>query len=241
MGLRAFLIEFKNSQMRLRRRSEKGNLMSDEWQNSQNWWNDITERSTTQQLRGLRFYNEMFQFASEEATRYTRNLTQLTFNYYSSLATLNRNLSERFFNLIMQQSLTDESKQEDIVARQIDINLRGKLGSEIVGVFTVENDRADLMHISFLLSDFTDSEGMVSFGSPIRLEPLRFTLQHSEEREVKLTLPLLPQLFEAGKEYVSSIVVQGYDNLRLQISVYVDEQVIITDENDWQSESDMVS
>jgi hypothetical protein len=54
------------------------------------------------------------------------------------------------------------------------------------------------------------------------VQPQWLTLPPQEEAEIRLRLPLLPELFAPSRQYHGKVLVQGYDELELILSITVD-------------------
>jgi|SRR5690606_14141477 hypothetical protein len=217
--------------------------MSDEHpQDFQDWLQNLTVRASAEQMRSMQRYNEMMQriirgelseseireeymrFASEETARYIRSLATLSANYYSALNELTRNYNDRFFARVMQRAVPG-SETPSSEAQRVAMELRGKAGETIVGSFVIENNRVNATEISFVVSEFTGPEGTDPFRPPLQIQPPHFMLEPKEERTVTLNLPLLPEVFAPGQEYTATIIVRGYDNLELMLTVIVEPVV----------------
>ena len=202
------------------------------------WIRNLTVRATQEQMRALRRYQELTQriirgeldeqsvreeymrFAREETTRYVRDLASLSLSYYSALADLNRTFTDRFFT---QVGSDPDEAQTAAPPQQVAMTLTGTVGEVAAGTFIIENQRATTIDISFLVSEFVDS-GDTPFRPPLRLKPPRFSLAPNEEQAVELELPLLAELFTPGEEYRAMIVVRGYDDLELHLTVKTVEE-----------------
>jgi hypothetical protein len=220
--------------------------MSGEQADFYQWLQDLTTRSVAEQARALQRYNELVQralrgefndpqfredylrFATEESSRYVRDVAQLSLNYYQALLDLGRSSSERFFEQMLHGSMGSSKQSHEPEAppadgaaaapskpRQVTLELQGAAGQEATASFVIENQRDAPAEISFLVSDFVDAAGGPSFRAPLRLEPPQLSLGPRAEAQVKLRLPLPGDLFTPGHSYVATVVVRGYDELEL--------------------------
>jgi hypothetical protein len=207
------------------------------------WMQDLTARSVADQTRALQRYNELMQrvlrgelnnpqlrdeyarFAREEATRYTSDLVQLSLRYYGALLELGRNYSDRFFDQMVPgrepKAPPDNTHEAPAKPRQVPLELQGAAGQAAAAGFVIENKRNTPAEISFLVSEFVDSAGGAPFRAPLEIQPAQFYLDPQAEAEVTLRLPLLRELFEPGHHYRATVVVRGYDELELVLSVHL--------------------
>ena len=205
------------------------------------WIQDLTARSVADQTRVLQRYNELMQrvmrgdlndpqlreeysrFARDESARYASDLAQLSLSYYSALLELGRNYSDRFFDQMLHSRRpqpTDGDRGEAAVKpRQVMLELHGAAGQEAAAAFVIENKHSAPAEISFVVSEFVDAAGGSPFPAPLQLQPAQLSLGPQAEAEVKLRLPLLRELFEPGHHYRATVVVRGYDELELILSV----------------------
>jgi hypothetical protein len=214
--------------------------MSDEQpQDFQDWLQNLTVRASVEQMRSMQRYNDMIQriirgelneqeireeymrFASEETARYIRSLATLSASYYSALTDLTRNYNDRFFARVMQRAVSG-SESSSPEPQRVAMDLRGKIGETIVGSFVIENNRVSATEISFVVSEFAGPEGTDPFRPPLQIQPPHFMLEPKEERTVSLNLPLLQEVFAPGQQYTAAIVVRGYGDLELMLTVFVE-------------------
>jgi hypothetical protein len=204
------------------------------------WIQELTTRSVAEQIRSLQRYTELVQrvargeldeqavreeymrFAREETTRYTRNLATLSLSYYNALIDLSRAYNERFFDQVLSGVSNDAPSERRVPPQQVALALHGPVGQELMTSFVVENKRTEAAEISFVVSEFRGPGGTAPFRPPLHLRPPRFVLGPREERQVELRLPLLSEMFVPGQEYSATVVVRGYDDLELLLSVAVE-------------------
>ena len=207
------------------------------------WIQDLTVRSVADQTRVLQRYNDLVQrvmrgelndpqlreeyahFAREESTRYASDLTRLSLSYYNALLELGRNYSDRFFDQLLRsrgpQAGAGNGGEPAVQRRQVSLELQGELGQEAAAAFVIENKRDTPAEISFQVSEFVDAAGGSSFRAPLQIQPAQLSLGPQAEAAVMLRLPLWRELFDAGHRYHATVVVRGYDELELILSVRV--------------------
>ncbi len=211
--------------------------MTNESQDIGQRFRSLAVRSVAEQMRAARRYAELLRrfgrgelstqalqeeylrFLREETTRYARNLATLNLNYYNALSELTRTYNDLFFEKVMGGAPGEDTKTAPPPAQPIEIELRGPLGEEAVRSFVLENKRAEAAEISFLVSDFLGPTGTTPFRPTLQFDPPRFLLRPGEERTVTLRLPLTRDLFGAGQSYTATVMVRGYENLELSLSV----------------------
>lgn len=89
--------------------------------------------------------------------------------------------------------------------------MRESVGNESSRTITLENPYESQVEVSFLVSEFTGSDGS-SFRPNIRFEPERFVLPAGEERMVVIRVLLSRQTFLENQTYLASVVVRGCSN-----------------------------
>ena len=207
------------------------------------WLQDLTARSVADQQRAAERYTELMQrvargelseqqvreeflrFSGEASTRYASDLAQLSLSYYTALLDLGRAYNERFYDHVLRGHPHPTQSEYGPTAsprRQVQLDLRGILGQEATAGFVIENKHSAPAEISFVFSDFVDVAGGRPFRPLLQLDPASLTLGPDAEAEVRLRLPLVPEQFAAGHQYRTKIVVHGYDELVLVLSVKVD-------------------
>lgn len=211
--------------------------MSENHEDMGQWIQDMTTRSVQEQMRSLQRYQELIrrvfsgeldeqtireeymQFAREETTRYARNLASLSLSYYNALNDLNRSFNDRFFTRVMKPSESYDSPTDESPPQRVEMTLSAPVGEEVKAAFVIENKRTETADISFIVSEFAGPAETAPFRPPLQIKPPRFTLAPNEERTVNIQLPLLPELFLPDQHYSAVIIVSGYDDLELHLSV----------------------
>ena len=225
------------------------NDVNDPSQDVARWIEEITRRSLAEQMRSLQRYNELIQrlssgeldqdavrqeylrFVQEESQRYLQRLAQASMSYYNQLNEISRSYNELFFNQVLKAGHQPPHNGDAHRApRQVEMTLLAVLGEEAAGSFVLENKRAEAAEISFMVSPFEDEGGQVRFRPPLQIRPPHFRLGPFEETEVRMSLPVLPELFEAGKTYRTTILVRGYDDLELLLNVQVEPARAVEEE-----------
>jgi hypothetical protein len=216
--------------------------MSSEPRDFYKWIQNLTTRSVAEQTRALQRYNELVQrvlrgelsdpqlredyarFARDESTRYASDLAQLSLGYYSALLELGRSYSDRFYDQMLHRPAPAAPASEAAAParpRQVTLALTGAAGQAAAAAFVIENKRPTPAEISFLVSEFIDVAGGRPFSAPLQIQPAQLALGPQAEAAVMLRLPLLPEHFVPGHQYAATVVVRGYDELELILSVRV--------------------
>jgi hypothetical protein len=189
-------------------------------------YSDLLQRLAAGELDANQLRDDYTRFATEESARYARDLAQVSLSYYSALLDLGRAYSQRFFDALLEGGASSPSARNGHAARaeprQVLLELRGVVGQDAVAAFVIENRRDAPADISFRLFDFADMAGGHPFAAPLQVQPQWLTLGPEDEAEIRLRLPLLPELFTAGRQYQGRVAVQGYDALELILRVAVD-------------------
>lgn len=205
---------------------------------------DLTARSATEQMRAAQRLRELLQrisrgeldqqalreefmrFTSEETSRYLHDLVGLGLKFYDALLELSGTYNDRFFEQVLGAATgggSTASAPRAAPPQRAQMELHAPVGQDATGSFVVENKRAETAEITFLVSEFAGGAADTApFRPPLQLQPPRFTLGPGEQRVVTLRLPLLADLFAPGQLYAATIVVRGYDELVLDLSVRVE-------------------
>jgi hypothetical protein len=213
--------------------------MSDEPQDLNKSIQDLIISSVREQARAVERYSELAQrivrgeldertvreefirFARDETMRYLRNFATLSLSYYTALLELGLSYQNRFFERVLGATNNENvTTPRAAPPQRVEIELRAQVGQEVTSSFVIENKRSEKAEISFLISEFVGPPETAPFRPPLQLKPPRFTLDPREEGVVTLTLPLLPELFTPGQSYTAKIVVGGYDDMELNLSVF---------------------
>ena len=106
--------------------------------------------------------------------------------------------------------------------RLIPMSLHAMVGETARGSISLRNNEQEESEISFLVSDFTGSDGR-SVRPAVKVVPERFVLGPYEERTVLIEVELHPDHFPPGQLFRAAVAVRGYDNLELSLTVWSDE------------------
>lgn len=216
--------------------------MNDQTDDIRQFIQELISRSATDNMQNLQRFGDMLrrmsrgnvdqetireeflEFARDESERYVRDLTRVGLNFYNTLLELNRHYNDRFFSQVFEENYRyrDVPDAEPARPRTVQMELHGPLGEEAVRSFVIENKQNEPVSVSFLVSEFTDKANTISFRPPLQLYPARFILRPGEEHVVNLQIPLLKEFFLPGQRYSATVVVSGYDDLVLDLSVWAD-------------------
>jgi predicted flap endonuclease-1-like 5' DNA nuclease len=203
---------------------------------------DLTARSTTEQMRAVQRLRESLQrisrgelnqrvvreeymrFTREETSRYLHALIRLGLKFHDEVLELIGTYNNQFFEQVLGATTSGSAASTPPGAPpgRINMELRAPVGQEATGSFVVENKRTETVEITFLVSEFVGAANTVPFRPPLQLQPPSFTLGPNEHRVVTLRLPLLVDLFAPEQRYATTIVVHGYDDLVLDLSVWTE-------------------
>ncbi|MFN0121847.1 MAG: hypothetical protein ACKV2V_15240 [Blastocatellia bacterium] len=235
--------------------------MANELQNLSDWMQGLLSRSVEEQLRASQRYFEVMQragrgelltrpagenywrFVQEEGTRFARDWTTLTVNYYNGLAELGRAWNDTYFEQVLGMRVTEgamatagvahegpHAAPAPVAPRRVELEMRAASGTEATAAFALENRQNEALRISFLVSDFVSADGTSSLRPPLQIEPSRFTLPAGMEQAVTLRLPVTAE-FLPGQPYSATIVVQGYDHLELIVHLLAEPSPVIEAQN----------
>ena len=216
--------------------------MNDQTDDIRQFIQELISRSATDNMQNLQRFGDMLrrmsrgnvdqetireeflEFAHDESERYVRDLTRVGLNFYNTLLELNRHYNDRFFSQVFEENYRyrDVPDAEPARPRTVQMELHGPLGEEAVRSFVIENKQNEPVSVSFLVSEFTDEANTISFRPPLQLYPARFTLRPGDEHVVNLQIPLLKEFFVPAQRYSATVVVSGYDDLVLDLSVWAD-------------------
>jgi predicted flap endonuclease-1-like 5' DNA nuclease len=214
--------------------------MNPEPQDVSKWIQDLITRTTREQIQAIqRLSNlvqrvssgeldqrqvreEYSQFVTSESSRYVEDLTRLGLSFQAALLELNRKYSDRFFDQVLGSPLHEAAAANNSHARrEIELQLMGVRGEEVVKTFVISNKRPEDEVVTFLVSEFIQAGTANAFRPPLQLQPPRLTLRPGEERTVTMRLPLLDELFDSGERYLATIIAKGHQEIAISLLVEV--------------------
>jgi hypothetical protein len=157
-----------------------------------------------------------------------RRLADLNVRYYEELLKSSQALSDQWFDEVERvvpawpRGRDEHTESTERPKRVVPMSLHATTGETARGTITLRNQERMETQISFLVSDFTSSDGE-SIRPVIAVDPERFELAPFEERVVMFEVLLEPDTFSPGKVFRGAVAVRGYDNLELALSVWSDE------------------
>ncbi len=89
------------------------------------------------------------------------------------------------------------------------VDLRGPSGSVASGGIVVENSRPQPADVVCRASEFARRSGGRRVRAPLEILPSQFTLAPGGQKDVAIRLPLDPEQFETGADYVATLLVSG--------------------------------
>lgn len=184
-------------------------------------YGDIVQRISRGELDPGEVQAEFLRFAAEAGMEYARDLAELSSRYFLALLDIGRSYNDRFYEQVLPSARPMDSRPAPPEPRQVVLDLSGQLGREITTGFVIENKRSSPANISFVVSDCVDTSGGAPFRPPLTLEPQQLMLRPHHEAQIRLLLPLPPELFKAGHQYRAKIAVRGYDDLELFVKLAV--------------------
>jgi predicted flap endonuclease-1-like 5' DNA nuclease len=217
--------------------------MREQPQDIQEWIKELISRSAKDQFYNLKRFetliqraylgeidqnnlrNEYLDFAKKESMRYVNDLIRVGLSFYNTVLDLNSRYNDRFFKQAFHEKNNNLGSTPGGKPRgKIEtLELRGKLGEYAERSFTIENQSQETAEVSFLVSEFENTDGVLSFRPPVQITPPRFTLRPGEEQVINLKIPLLKEVFSSGKECQARIAVSGFENIQFLLKVSADE------------------
>jgi len=197
------------------------NSASDQIRSSRQF-NDLVQSIARGELNDREVNERVRQFLTEASSRYVNDISQLAISFFSALRTVNRHYNDHFYNHVTGSSSNGHTPEnENGTLQRVDMTLTAAVGSDIQQPFVIENRQDQPREVSFAVSEFTEAGGSSSFRAPLQLQPSRFTLRPHDEQVVTMILPLLPEFFAPGKQYVGTVLVRGHENLMLSLLIDV--------------------
>lgn len=192
-------------------------------------YSELVQRMASGELDAQALRDETMRFASEEYGRYAGEMAQLSLSYYAALLDLSRAYANRFFDQMLPSGAPEVRARNGQAARaeprQVSLELRGPVGGEATAGFVIENKRDAPADIAFVVSDCVDLASGSAFRAPLLVQPPWLTLGPQAEAEVRLQLPLPPELFVPGRQYRAKVAVHGYEELELIVTIGVEAAV----------------
>ena len=186
-------------------------------------WRELTKKA---QWDSLHAYGDLLTRVLPDG--WPRRLVDLNVRYYEELLKGSQALSDQWFDEVQRvvpawpPGRGEDSESQERPRRVVAMSLHAATGETARGTLTLRNQERTGTHISFLVSDFTSSDGE-SIRAAIAVVPERFELAPFEERVVVVEVVLEPDTFLPGKVFRGTVAVRGYDNLELSLSVWSDE------------------
>jgi len=174
-------------------------------------YNRWIQQSSAPDVLGKAARSDYFRFMTESATDYTRNVAQLTFDYYNSLLKLSTLHSDKFFSQVMNSPAASPEDMKDESLTRVQVELSAPVGGHATRIFILENKRLEATDIGFLVSEFRGADASNQFNPKLQFQPERFRLTAGEERGVELDLHVDPQFFTPGERYTATVLVTGSD------------------------------
>jgi hypothetical protein len=189
---------------------------------------DLLRRIASGELNGEEVRNEFRQFSEAEASEYIRSLTGAGVNFFSHLLDLNDSFNERFFQRFGENGSRPDETASPHRAR---MPLHGPAGSLVKAEFIVENRRDVDSDVSISFPKVNGPDG-ASFQAPFVAEPASFRLHPGEERPVRISLQLLPELFVVGEPYSCEVLVRGPENMLLNVEIVAEPAIASNTEDE---------
>lgn len=186
-------------------------------------WRELTKKA---QWDSLHAYGDLLARAVPDG--WARRLVDLNVRYYEELLKGSQALSDQWFDEVERvapawpRGRDEHAERPERPKRVVPMSLHASVGKTAQGSITLRNQERTETQISFLVSDFTSSDGE-SMRPAIAVVPERFELAPLEERVVVIEVQLEPDIFLPGKVFRGAVAVRGYDNLELSLSVWSDE------------------
>ena len=186
-------------------------------------WRELTKKA---QWDSLHAYGDLLARVLPDG--WPRRLADLNVRYYEELLKGSQALSDQWFDEVERvvpawpRDRGEHSMSTERPRRVVPMSLHAATGETARGSITLRNQEQTETRISFLVSDFTSSDGE-SIRPAIAVVPERFELAPLEERVVVIEVLLEPDTFLPGKVFCGAVAVRGYDSLELSLSVWSDE------------------
>jgi hypothetical protein len=190
-------------------------------------WRELTKKV---QWDSLHAYGDLLTRVVPDG--WPRRLADLNVRYFEEVLKGTQALTDQWLDAVERSVPTrpgDHREPSDGAPgpRLIPMSLHATVGETASGSISLRNNERVETEISFLVSDFTASDGR-SIRPVVSVFPERFVLGPYEERVVVLEVTLDSDLFPPGKLFRGAVAVRGYDNLELSVTVWSDE----SDESD---------
>lgn len=186
-------------------------------------WRELTKKA---QWDSLQAYGDLL--ARVVPDGWARELADLNVRYYEELLKGTQALTDQWLDEVERvvpawpRDRGEHAESAERPRRVIPMSLHATVGEAARGSISLHNRERTETEISFLVSDFTSSDGE-SIRPSITVVPERFRLGPLEERVVVIEVALEPEQFPPGKLFRGSVAVRGYDDLELSLSVWSDE------------------
>jgi hypothetical protein len=185
-------------------------------------WRELTKKA---QWDSLHAYGDLLTRVVPDG--WPRRLADLNVRYFEEVLKGAQALTDQWLDAVERVVPTRPSDHREPsdglrAPRLIPMSLHAAVGQTARGSISLRNNERVETEISFLVSDFTSSDGR-SIRPVMEVLPERFVLGPYQERVVVLEVKLEPELFPPGKLFLGAVAVRGYDNLELSLTVWSDE------------------
>ena len=183
------------------------------------------ERTKKAQWDSLHAYGDLLTRVVPDG--WPRRLADLNVRYYEELLKGTQAFTDQWLDAVervVPNRPGDHREPSDDVRRPrlIPMSLHATVGETARGSISLRNNEQEESEISFLVSDFTASDGR-SIRPVVKVVPERFVLGPYEERVVLIEVQLHPDQFPPGQLFRAAVAVRGYDNLELSLTVWSEE------------------
>jgi hypothetical protein len=185
-------------------------------------WRELTKKA---QWDSLYAYGDLLTRVVPDG--WPRRLADLNVRYFEEVLKGSQALTDQWLDAVERVVPTrpgdHRERPGDVPSpRIIPMSLHAGVGETARGSISLRNNERVETEISFLVSDFTASDGG-SIRPIVSVLPQRFVLGPYQERVVVIEVQLEPELFPPGQLFRGAVAVRGYDNLELALTVWSDE------------------
>jgi hypothetical protein len=143
-------------------------------------------------------------FANGAGLLMSRDSAALGTRFLERLGELNQQFADKLFDHL----LNGHASRADAAIDSVYLELSGPPGSTVTASLEVENTTSKTSNVSCQISDFRPTDGAgAAFRAPLQVQPRDFRLEPGEARSVSLRLTLAPDLFEPGRNYTGTMLI----------------------------------
>lgn len=142
---------------------------------------------------------------------------QLAIRYAASAQVLSKRYTDELFQFLNGRGMNGYGHDATVASQAAVISLSGAAGSTLSTSFEVENSTATSVSPRVSTTPVLDEDGVAIDGAMIDVIPELINLAPAQKQMVKVMIPLDADLYHAGCQYSTALVIVGLGQSRNQL------------------------